>query len=125
MGKNITHINCHDFESLDAVIDHVKLVDQNEERFRAYLAEPFFLDNDASGYAQEARILKQFDTIFANPGLSTKAKPGDRLKWAIYKRMPYYLIVLPRPMLKRYVWDEVEHFFWAIAEKVKETFQTE
>ena len=68
----------------------------------------------------------KFTIAFENSlftGYSTK--PSDRLKWAIYKRMPYYLIVLPRPVLERYVWDEVEHFFWAIAEQVKETFQTE
>lgn len=37
-------INCHDFESFDAVVEYVKKVDQDADLYRQYLREPIFVD---------------------------------------------------------------------------------
>lgn len=37
-------INCHNYDSFDAVIEHVKQVDQDHELYERYIREPIFVD---------------------------------------------------------------------------------
>jgi len=38
-------INCHDFHTLEEVVNYVREIDQNDDRYRLMLAEPWFRDN--------------------------------------------------------------------------------
>jgi len=49
-------INCHDFKDFDAVIEHVKKVDQSEELYREYMATPI----DMGEGDMEDRIRQEF-----------------------------------------------------------------
>ena len=57
-------INCHDFKDLDSVVDYIKKVDQNDDLYRQYLAEPFFKNNEVPLHLQETTIVNWFKNIF-------------------------------------------------------------
>tara|TARA_B110000037_G_scaffold114878_1_gene132054 strand:- start:5034 stop:6008 length:975 start_codon:yes stop_codon:yes gene_type:complete len=38
-------INCHDFENTDALIDHVRQIDQDDEAYTVMLHQPWFVNN--------------------------------------------------------------------------------
>ena len=56
-------INCNDFDSMDAAIDHIKKVDSDENLYRQYLSEPFLVDNQETEYCKEENILQRFEEI--------------------------------------------------------------
>ena len=59
-------INCHDFDSMDAVIEHIKKIDQDESLYREYLSEPLLVDNKETNFCNEEKILQRFDEIFSS-----------------------------------------------------------
>lgn len=88
-------INVHDFESLDAVIEHIKKVDQDEALYRKYLSEPFLTENKETEYCKEENIVKRFDEIF-----SSKANYVSRFRKKIQLGL-YYLILAKHIIKKR------------------------
>ena len=71
-------INCLDFESMDAVIEHVKKVDQNEDLYREYLSEPLLVDNVETDFCNEEKGFQWLKDIFK----SKKAYVSPRRKKA-------------------------------------------
>lgn len=59
-------INVHEFESMDAVVEHVKKVDQDEDLYRQYLSEPFLVDGKETEFCKEENIIRRFDEIFSS-----------------------------------------------------------
>jgi len=57
-------INCHDFKSLDEVIELVKEIDKNYLLYREYLSQPFLKDNQETEFCKEENILARYDEIF-------------------------------------------------------------
>lgn len=88
-------INVHDFDSMDAVIEHVKKVDQDEELYREYLSEPFLVENKETEYCKEENILKRFDEIFSQK----KSFISEKQKKA--QLCLYYLILAKHIVKKR------------------------
>lgn len=43
-------INCHEYASIDEVVERVKMVDQNDELFTSMIEEPIFLNNQLPYY---------------------------------------------------------------------------
>ena len=43
-------INCHDYTSIDEVVERIKIVDQNDELFASMIEEPVFLNNQLPYY---------------------------------------------------------------------------
>jgi hypothetical protein len=43
-------INCHDFKSVDDVVEYVKEIDQNDSLFKEMIEEPVFIDNKLPYY---------------------------------------------------------------------------
>ena len=81
-------INCHDFDGFDEVIEHVKRVDQDEERYRQYLSEPCFVGNRPNPYVDRDKILERFDQILRADGVVPVARTwGGR--WHAFKRKRY------------------------------------
>jgi hypothetical protein len=60
-------INCHDYESPEAIIERIKEIDQNDDLFFKILDEPFFPNDQVPDYLRDENILAQFDHIFDQP----------------------------------------------------------
>jgi alpha(1,3/1,4) fucosyltransferase len=58
-------INCHEHDSPDDVIQHIKQIDQNDELFLNILDEPFFPNDQVPDYLRDENILAQSDHIFS------------------------------------------------------------
>jgi len=73
-------INCHDFDSFEAVVQYVQEVDRDEALYRAYLEAPVFTANEIPDFLREERIVNRFQQIFAGPTQSRVARPLDPVK---------------------------------------------
>ena len=87
-------INAHDFESMDAVIEHVKKVDRDEELYRQYLSEPFLVGGKETEYCKEENIVQRFEDIFS----SRKSYIPEKRK---KKQMALYYYKLAKHNIKR------------------------
>lgn len=56
-------INCHDFESMDAVIERVIELDQNDPLYMKYAKAPFFLDDKPNKYVSKERVMDFLQNI--------------------------------------------------------------
>lgn len=53
-------LNYHDFRDEDALIERIVEIDNNEDLYKSYLAEPFFVDNKPNIYFDQGRLLNFF-----------------------------------------------------------------
>jgi hypothetical protein len=60
-------INCHDFRSLDDVVEFIVELDRNDALYKKYLGASFFPDGKPTIYVDEQRILDRFEQIFSAP----------------------------------------------------------
>jgi len=60
-------INVHDFPNDEAVIEHIRQVDQDDDLYREYLRQPFFHDNKPNIYFSKERLLNFFEQAIAAP----------------------------------------------------------
>jgi hypothetical protein len=56
-------INCHDFNSIDEVVDKVIEIDSDDTKYRKFLSEPIFVDNKLPEYYQDDYIFSFIDNI--------------------------------------------------------------
>ncbi|QSA96821.1 glycosyltransferase family 10 domain-containing protein [Methylococcus sp. EFPC2] len=59
-------INCHDFITIDDVIDRVVEIDTNDQLYHSIVRKPFF-DEQSIGPSLYSRLVSQFDYIFRQP----------------------------------------------------------
>jgi hypothetical protein len=83
-------IDCHQFESFDAVIAHVIEVDNDSDLFNKYVTAPIFENGVDNEFVNEENIKRQFDKIFAGPVKSTVAHAHDRVKYWLHPARPWY-----------------------------------
>ena len=57
-------INCHAFPSLNAVVNHVQAIDQNDNHYLEMLAEPWFVDGKEPEHYTDAYFQTFFRSIF-------------------------------------------------------------
>lgn len=81
-------INCHDYDSFDAVIDQVKRIDADEALYRQIIAEPCFVDNRLNQFVEPENILARFEAIFQAQGIVPVAQTR-RGRWSAFKRRKY------------------------------------
>lgn len=75
-------INAHNFESLDALIEEIKRIDNDNKAYQAMLREPVFLDNRNPYLEYEAKLIAFFDNIFSqNPKEAFRRGRGQHLYW--------------------------------------------
>lgn len=69
-------VNCHDFESIDAVIRHIQEIDQDPKLYNEYLSQPLLIDNRVPNYLKNEAILDRFETIFnsSTPPIAKSAR---------------------------------------------------
>jgi hypothetical protein len=58
-------VNCHDFDSLDAVVDRVAEIDRNDELYFQIMSEPFFIDDEVPECLTDRAITERFAHIFS------------------------------------------------------------
>ena len=85
-------INCHEFKSMDAVIEHVKKVDQDENLYRQYLSEPFLVDNKETDYCNEKKILQRFEEIFSVKKSFISESHKRHQLWLYYFKLTKHII---------------------------------
>jgi hypothetical protein len=88
-------INCHEFESMNDVIEQVKKVDQDEDLYRQYLSEPLLVDNKETDFCNEEKVLQRFEEIF-----SAKVSYISTIRKRIQLGL-YYLILAKHIIKKR------------------------
>lgn len=59
-------INCHEYKNFEAVVERVIEVDNDEDLYRQYLAEPYYHDNRIPENLLEQNILRQLELIVSN-----------------------------------------------------------
>lgn len=59
-------INCHEYENFDVVIERVIEIDNDQDLYRQYLAEPYYHDNRIPENLTEERILQQLELIISS-----------------------------------------------------------
>ena len=67
-------INCHDYASLDDVIEQVVHLDKNDDAYLAKMKEPWFPVNVTNSYCQPDYLVPFFTKVFAE-------KPHSLPKW--------------------------------------------
>lgn len=60
-------VNCHEYDSIEAIIARVRELDSNEDLYRATLAEPYFPNDRVPVELQDEKVLDQFEAIFRQP----------------------------------------------------------
>ncbi len=71
-------INCHEFDSLDAIVKRIQEIDKDEALYLKILGEPFFVNEEVPKDLKEETIVAQFRHIFSTG--STAAR-RDRHVW--------------------------------------------
>lgn len=75
-------INAHDFPNLDALLEEVKRIDNDDKAYEAMRNEPLFLGDFDFKTFYEKRVLDFFERIFEQgPILSARRGRGQRLQW--------------------------------------------
>ena len=74
-------INCHDFSSLEAVVDYVKEVDLNDDRYRRMLSEPWFPEGREPEWLRDATFADFLANIFDQKQESAYRR--NRGRWGI------------------------------------------
>lgn len=78
-------INCHEFNNLEKVVDHVIELDQDPQLQRVILNEPILPGNQEQSFCNEENIISKFDQIFTSNKMhiSTRRKSLQRLTYPI------------------------------------------
>lgn len=56
-------VNCHDFRSMEAVIERIKELDQNDALYLSHARAPFFLGDQPNEFVKKERVLSFLQTI--------------------------------------------------------------
>lgn len=93
-------INCHDYDSIDAVIEEIRRLDNDEEAYLKMLNEPVFIGGKLPDRYSDENILKFLSNIFE--GTPQKARRRKIIK--------HYADVDYRNMKQRDVYLIIKHF---------------
>ena len=59
-------LNCHDYNSDEAMIQRIVELDNDDEQYLQYLRQPLFYENRPNEYYDHQRLLVQFERIFSS-----------------------------------------------------------
>ena len=81
-------INCHDYDSLEAVVQRVREIDQNDELYLQMLAEPWYIDDCEPESLKDETIASFFRHIFdQNPQAAYRRNRG---RWGVKSEKKLY-----------------------------------
>lgn len=81
-------VNCHDFDSLEEAVEHVKQIDQNDTLYRNMLSEPWFLNGSEPGCLRNETFATFLDNIFAQD--LPLAYRRNRSRWGLKTERQLY-----------------------------------
>lgn len=74
-------INCHDFQTLEEVVERVKKIDQNDELYRQMLSEPWFPNGVEPECLRDETLIRFLCNIFDPPHEESFRR--NRSRWGI------------------------------------------
>lgn len=90
-------INCHDYKSIDEVVERIRQIDNNPEEYLQILNEPVFKDGKLPEKFSDENILKFFSNIFDQPiekaGRRKLIKPYMDVDYIHMKRRDQVLVM--------------------------------
>lgn len=100
--NSASFINCHEFISMQAVVERIVELDQNDDLYMQYAKAPFFPDDKPNEYFDKERILGFLQTIIDN---RSNYKPlASTYKHYLYLlRNPIRYFNLYRTLMLRYL----------------------
>ena len=82
-------INAHNFANLNALLDEIKRIDNDDNAYNAMRNEPLFLDNFNPREFYDKKLLEFFDNIFSQgPNLAFRRGKGQQLDAYLYRLKP-------------------------------------
>lgn len=95
-------INCHDFDSFEDVVELITRIDQDDDKYRAILSQPFLPDGVEIENNKEVNIIERFNQIISNHMVYVPAgkKRVQKIKYPILKAKKYFYKRI-RPAIKR------------------------
>jgi hypothetical protein len=93
-------INCHEHRNFDEVIERIIEVDNSDELYKQYLAEPLFCNNVVNEFANRENLLDWFEPIFEDPHTSPVGANWKN-SWVRVKYIPRQLMWTIKPMVKK------------------------
>lgn len=106
-------INCHDFDSLNDVIERVIEIDQNDDIYKQMLSEPWFINGEEPDDLKDEKIIQFLTNIFDQE--QKQAFRRNLGRWGIKKEAQLYNMYF-RPhiqmfFLLRNYWRKFYHSF--------------
>jgi hypothetical protein len=74
-------INAHDFDSTEALVQHIKNIDQDDQAYQAMLSEPWFPNQQEPDVWKDSTFAAFLSNIFDQP--HKKAYRRNRSRWGI------------------------------------------
>ena len=81
-------INCHDFETTDALIDHIRQLDQDDESYQAMLQQPWFNDGKEPKEWSDDSYVEFLSNILNQP--HGQAFRRNRSRWGLKYEKRYF-----------------------------------
>jgi hypothetical protein len=101
IGKDFntkSFINCHEYKNFDEVIERVIEIDNDQNLYRQYLAEPYYQDNRIPENLLEENVVRQLESIISN---KDRVIPVARRKLRVTrKEMSQSIFAYASPMKK-------------------------
>jgi hypothetical protein len=69
IGKDFntkSFVNCHEYKNFDEVVERVREIDNDQNLYRQYLAEPYYHENRIPENLLEENIVRQLELIISN-----------------------------------------------------------
>ena len=87
-------INCHDFENTDALVNHVRQIDQDDEAYKAMLRQPWFKDGAEPNEWSDETYTKFLRNILDQPHASAFRR--NRSRWGLkYEKRHFEMAFRP------------------------------
>ena len=104
-------INCHDFKSMEELVERVRKIDEDDNLYKQMLSEPWFPDGQEPDHLNNATFKRFLSNIFDQP--YEQAFRRNRSRWGIKseKRL-YNMAFLPHVqmfLLARKSWRNLLH----------------
>lgn len=92
-------INCHNYDSLEEVVEAVQEIDQNDTLYQKMLAEPWFVNNEEPKVLRDTTVADFLTNIFDQP--RETAFRRNRSRWGIKKERELF-DMYHRPHMQAY-----------------------
>jgi hypothetical protein len=100
-------INYHELGSIDAVIDKVKELDNDDNKYMEMLSKPFLKNNVLNEFVKKENILNQFDKIF-NSDIIPLGKQKNHSKLYFFQRDILFKVNAYKDKIKNFNFHKIK-----------------